>query len=320
MTMAEMPVIGARLKSEPVFLELVSWAKGVARALGHEELNLEHFALGAHLAHKNGKLADEPTLDAHLAAHDMQFAAYFRVNSPGLGKVEPVSDSLHAVHDFDLAAAKAELLDDNPVLNLLNKALAQILDDEMLERVAIHEAGHAVINLVLRPEVRIKGASIKPSSYYQGVVMWDTSSPHFSGHHAHTLEDIKDELCISLAGQMATVRAFGADAANVGVGSDMQHATTIAFEAIALQGLDPDFGPIHLPTIAKLLHEHTGTPVPAGYLFDEAQRRTQTLIKSASEQTRHLVEKHWDDIQRVSKLLLENEVVDENAIRTAMKV
>jgi len=319
MNTAELPVIGARLKSEPVFGELIAWAKGVAKTLGQEELDLEHLALGAHLAHKRGRLLEAPTVDAHLSAHDKNFAAYFRVAGISLDQVNPTSEALQANRAFDLSAAKAELLDDNPVLNLLNSALAQILDDEMLERVAFHEAGHAVISLVLRPEIRIEGASIRPSASGEGVVVFDTSSPYYSGRHAYNLENIKEELCISLAGQMATIKAFGADAANVGVGADMQNATTTAFEAVALLGLDPDFGPIHLPTIAKLLHEHTGTPVPSGYLFDEAQRRTQALIKSAYEQTMQLVKEHWDAIEKVSQLLLDEEEVGEDAIRAAIK-
>lgn len=332
MSMDELAPVGSRLVSEPEFQALLSWAKGVATALGDQELNLEHFALGAHLAHKNGGLSDSRTLDAHLAAHDRHFEAYLRIEGASLDDVQPSAAAFHATRDFDLAAAKVEIDDDNPVLDFLNKALTEIVASEKLERIAIHEAGHAVISLALRPEVRIKYASIRPIGDKGGAVQFDIDSPLYSDAHAHCLEDVKEDLCVSLAGQVATVKAYGADAANVGVGGDMQKATFAAFEAVALLGLDPEFGPIHLPTIAELIdgvlkkqggatnategitHSQAG-----GYLFDEAQRRTQALLKSAHEWTRQLVDEHWDAIQRVAQLLLENEVVDEEAIRAAFK-
>jgi len=331
MNIAELAPVGSRLVSEPDFQALLSWAKGVATALGDQELKLEHLALGAHLAHKNGGLRTTRTLGAHLAAHDRHFEAYVRVTGAPLDDVQPSSATFHATREFDLAAARAEI-DDNPVLDFLNKALTGIVASEKLERIAIHEAGHAVISLVLRPEIRIKYASIRPIGDAGGAVQFDTDSPLYSGAHARCLEDVKEDLCVSLAGQVATVKAYGADAANVGAGGDMHKATNTAFEAVALLGLDPEFGPIYLPTIAELMDgllKKQGSDAETaggsshfqagGYLFDEAQRRTQTLLKSAYEWTRQLVDEHWDAIQRVTQLLLENEVVDEEAIRAALK-
>jgi len=328
----ELPPVGSRLIAEPGFARLLAWAKGVAEGLGRTELCLESFALGAHLAHKNGDLRDAPTLDAHLAAHYRHFGAYLRARGASLDTVQPSSAAFHGTRDFDLAAAKVELEDDDPLLDFLNKALTGIVAGEKLERIAIHEAGHAVISLALRPEIRIKHASIRPSGERGGVVQFDADSPLYSGAHAHCLEDVKEDLCVSLAGQVATVKAYGADAANVGAGGDMQNATVTAFEAVALLGLDPEFGPIHLPTIAEMMDgvlnkqaraahaaEAPGHSQAGGYLFDEAQRRTQALLKSAYEWTRQLVDEHWDAIERVAQLLLENEVVDEEAIRSAVR-
>jgi hypothetical protein len=57
MNIAELAPVGSRLVSEPDFQALLSWAKGVATALGDQELKLEHLALGAHLAHKTAACA-----------------------------------------------------------------------------------------------------------------------------------------------------------------------------------------------------------------------------------------------------------------------
>ncbi len=319
MTTEEPTQIGDRLKSTPVFSQLLSWSKGVTTSLGYEELDLEAFALGAYLAHKNGHLDDAPVLNEHVAAHGRHFDTFIRTRRVNLNEVNPSSETLRATRDFDLAAARSEFDAENPTLALLNRALTEIVAEAKLERVAIHEAGHAVISLALRPEIRIERASISPSGDKAGVVMFDVTSPHYSSAHARCLEDVKEDLCVSLAGQVATVKAFGTDAANVGVGMDMRQATITAFEAVALVGLDPDFGPIHLATIAELMEKYVGAPTQGGYLFDEAQRRTQALLKSAFEGTQKLVDEHWDAIQRVAQLLLENEMVDENAILAAVK-
>lgn len=317
--MDELPPVGSRIIAEPGFPELLAWAKGVAEVLGRTELCLETFVLGAHLAHKNRALANAGVIDHHIGAHKPQFEAYLRIRGINLDDIQPSTAELHATRAFDLAVARAEGdEEDDPVRTLLNYALTGIVAAHKLERVAFHEAGHAIVSLVLRPEIRIEYASIMSDEDSAGAVSFDITSPHFSGAHARTLEDIKETLCVSLAGQVATIKAFGTDSANEGVGMDMVKATRVAFNAVALQGLDPEFGPIHLPTINALMNEFVGHQ-GGGYLFDAAQRRTQALIKSAYRQTTKLVDAHWGAIGRLAQLLLEKNVVYEDAIQAVMK-
>jgi len=58
--------------------------------------------------------------------------------------------------------------------------------------------------------------------------------------------------------------------------------------------------------------------VKSGWLFDEAQRRLQTLLKEAKAKTRVITETHWEKIEKVALLLLEKETISESEIRSVV--
>ena len=88
---------------------------------------------------------------------------------------------------------------------------------------AYHEAGHAVVSSVLRPEVPINKIKVKREQDYDGVTIYDGSSPHFRRWRR---EDDQIELCVLLAGQAAQSLKFGLGYMDRGVSSDIERATT----------------------------------------------------------------------------------------------
>lgn len=307
-----------KLRASSQFTDIMGFAKGLVKSNGHQELDLVHIALGAWLAKKNGVLNESVVIQHHLEQYQPELERFLDLTRWSNEGVTPSTDALDVSGALEQAVAKCGDSGD-PILALLNFALRAVNDVVGADRVAIHEAAHAVVSLALRPEVRIAEITIKPSNDAGGYVRWDETNPYYETPTSR--EDVIEDLCVALAGRAAQVRKFGADAADAGAQSDMHQATRKAFQAVAMIGLDEDFGPVFLPAIGEMMGKIAGLgdkPLVQGFLFDEAQRRTQVLLKEAYARTIDLVNQNWSSIEQVAGLLIEKKTVTEEELRKAL--
>ena len=95
-------------------------------------------------------------------------------------------------------------------------------------RIAIHEAGHAVIAVLVGRDVRV--ASILRRSSSLGLVAHDDGEER----HIRTPSELRDLIVVALAGRAAELQEYGE--ASTGIASDLAAATNIAAQLIGLVG------------------------------------------------------------------------------------
>jgi len=93
-------------------------------------------------------------------------------------------------------------------------------DENEIRKVAIHEAGHAFLNIYNGEEASI--LSISPRSNYGGYVKTKNRMTNY------TFEDYLGSIRTSFAGRAAEVEFFGEEGINEGASSDLRHATYFA--------------------------------------------------------------------------------------------
>jgi ATP-dependent Zn protease len=101
------------------------------------------------------------------------------------------------------------------------------LPDER-RRIAVHEAGHAVIAVLVGRDVRV--ASILRRSSSLGLVAHDDGEER----HLRTPSELHDLVVVALAGRAAEIQEYGE--ASTGIASDLAAATNIAAQLIGLVG------------------------------------------------------------------------------------
>lgn len=183
--------------------------------------------------------------------------------------------------------------------------LSSLSSEEMLEQVAIHEAGHAIISKVLMPHIKIEQVTITPRANTQGFVSYNFENTN----NNITVADFKNRICVALAGRESQIKKYGeVKGMDTGAGDDLKQATQDAYMAIAKYGMDQELGYINIDGIPNLTQMQTGITNTNIYQ-DEINKAIRKWLVSAEKATKKLIEKHWNKIELLADALLENEVV-----------
>jgi len=168
---------------------------------------------------------------------------------------------------------------------------------DSLEETAYHEAGHAIISKILMPQKKIEQITITPRKKSLGFVSYEKSENYSNP----TIDDIKNNICIALAGRLTQIKRYSnIKGLDTGASDDLRIATNMAYSAITYYGMDEEFGYLNIEEIKQL---NNG--------FDlEIRKRVQFWIKEAEKKTIDLIEIHWNKIESLAKKLLELEVID----------
>jgi len=255
------------------------------------EVNGDIFAAAAFAAYETGVFAHMPGLSAHFSLNQVYLEALVERVFDGRRPVKGGKSDL-LKWDQGLSQALKKGKDESErIISALNLGLttgANIISDQAT---AYHEAGHAVVSWVLRPEIPVNQILVKREKDYDGVTVYDGDSPHFQRGKRH---DYLVSLCISLAGRAAQALKYGLEDIDTGASSDLESATKRAWASIAYYGLDPEFGPIDLSVFKE----------PSGWLFDEAQKRLQVVMKEAAARTDQILAENWVHVEVIATELI----------------
>ena len=112
---------------------------------------------------------------------------------------------------------------------------------EFHRKIAVHEAGHAVVAMIDSAGKNIpEYVSILESENYNGVVA-DSMSYHLSKHKSRTYADIRHQIRVSLAGRVAEHLVYGSE--NISIASatdDLRKATELCFYMFSSRGVSND--------------------------------------------------------------------------------
>ena len=212
--------------------------------------------------------------------------------------------SFHCLR-HDLSAITQDILIEQINAIKYGEQQSYLSPEQMFEETAIYEAGYAVISKVLMPHVHLEHISLTPKD----------NKEHFISHNYNdvqdnmTVKDFKDKICISLAGRTSQIKLFGAiDGMDTGAVNDIQQATRDAYTAIAHYGMDKEVGYINIKGVID-----ANTKSLAGKDTQHYHEKINTALErwmlEGERNITDLVNKHWETIEMLSKLLLEKEII-----------
>lgn len=172
-----------------------------------------------------------------------------------------------------------------------------------LESTAYHEAGHAVISHILCPQVKIEQITVMPRGRTMGFVSYNNDEIRSND----SFEDIKNQTVISFAGRVAEIKFCGSKGVNSGASNDLKQASDRLFWAITNLGM------------GELGYVNIAGCCGADYINELAQKEVLKILGEQKNRCESLVDKHWNSIEKIAKILIEKEMIDEAEFLSVIK-
>ncbi|MDX8413003.1 MAG: AAA family ATPase [Mariprofundales bacterium] len=173
---------------------------------------------------------------------------------------------------------------------------------QSLDATAYHEAGHAIVSMVVNPDVHIEQVTVMPREDALGFVSYDIESAQYRQLNR---QEVLDHMCVALAGRIAQSRQFPDHGDDSGASSDLRKATWYAILAITKLGFDEKIGNV------VLLAEEFPPLIEKTMLLE----RVQAWVKAAETLCTKIIGQHWNQIDQLAQCLIKEEVVTGDQLR-----
>ena len=179
-----------------------------------------------------------------------------------------------------------------------------LLSPEDRERTAYHESGHALVGMLTPEADPVRKVSIIPRGQALGVTL---STPDVDRVN-YSREDLEAKIKVALGGRVAEEVVYGN--ITTGAESDIQQLTQIARQMVGRWGMSEKLGPVAVvPSDGQgpLLPGVSETSPQTQWLVDQ---EVQRLIEDAQGQVTDLLTDHREQLESLTRALLQAETLD----------
>jgi cell division protease FtsH len=193
----------------------------------------------------------------------------------------------------------------------------RVMSTKEREIVAYHESGHAIVATLLPGMDPVHKISIVQRGF--GALGYTMQLP-LEDRYLMQRDDLGRQLAVLLGGRAAEEIALGE--ISTGAQNDLQRTSDIARAMVTEWGMSDEIGAVNLSGERRGRFIDPGVPAPRGpYSEETAQRIDQEvrrIVQQAHDEARRLLDSHRDVLERVTRRLLEREVMDGEELRTLM--
>lgn len=176
----------------------------------------------------------------------------------------------------------------------------KIISPEEKRIVAYHEAGHAIAGWFLEHADPLVKVSIVP----RGVAALGYAQYLPKEQYLYTTEQLHDSMCMTMGGRVAEDLIFGK--ISTGAQNDLERITKLAYAMVTVYGMNERVGNL---SFNDQQNEYSfGKPYSdqTAEMIDEEVRK---LIANVYAQTKALLTKHRDDLEKIAQALLKREII-----------
>ncbi len=189
------------------------------------------------------------------------------------------------------------------------------MSDKEKENTAYHEAGHALLGLLLPNTDPLHKVTIIPRGPALGVTMYLPMEDKYS----HRKNELLDMLVMTMGGRVAEEIAFGD--VTTGARNDIKQATTVARKMVCEWGMSDKMGMVEYGEHDDYVF--LGKEISKNRNYSEATAQeidseVHALCENAHRLAKELLLKHRQTLETIAKALLEYETLDGSHIREIM--
>ncbi len=193
---------------------------------------------------------------------------------------------------------------------------SMIINDDEKQVTAVHEAGHALLTVLLPHADPIHKVTIIP----RGMALGVTQQLPVDDKHNYSRDYLDDQIAILLGGRIAEELTNGN--VTTGAGNDLDRATDMARRMVCEWGMSDEIGPLTFGKKEEQIFLGRDFTQHQDYSEDTAIRIDQEIKRIVTgnyERARTTLEAHASELNRIAEELLIREVLDADQVRRIAK-
>ena len=185
---------------------------------------------------------------------------------------------------------------------------SMVMTDDEKKLTAYHEAGHALVGILMPKCDPLHKVTIIPRGRALGVTM---SLPE-RDQYTFSRVQLESKLAMMFGGRIAEELIFGVENITTGAGNDIQQATGMARRMVTEFGFSEKLGPLRYTDndeeifLGHSVTQHKNVSEKTANMIDEEVRR---LIDEAEGKARSLLTENKDQLENITQALLEYETL-----------
>jgi cell division protease FtsH len=205
------------------------------------------------------------------------------------------------MEDFDYARDKI----------LMGAKREEVLQESEKEKTAYHEAGHTLTSWYLDGSNIVHKVTIIPRGRALGATQYLPVEDRLS----ISKRELEHQLVVLLGGRAAENIIY--DEMTVGAENDLERASSIARRMVTHWGMSPKLGPVSYktsdedPFLGREIHQQKHFSEHTQELIDSEVAR---ILNEAAKNAQNLLVEHRDELERLTKALIEREELSEAEI------
>jgi cell division protease FtsH len=180
------------------------------------------------------------------------------------------------------------------------------------ERVAHHEAGHALVGALMPDYDPVQKISIIPRGQAGGLT-WFTPSEDRMDTGLYSRAYLENQMAVALGGRLAEEIIFGEEEVTTGASNDLQQVARVAKQMITRFGMSDRLGPVALGRQQgnmflgrDIMSERDFSEETAAAIDEEVRK----LVDTAYIRAKEVLVNNRQVLDEIAQMLIEKETVD----------
>jgi cell division protease FtsH len=190
----------------------------------------------------------------------------------------------------------------------------RVINQKEREIIAYHESGHAIVASALPGMDPVHKISIVARGF--GALGYTMQLPT-EDRYLMQKQDLMNQMAVLLGGRSAEEVAIGE--ISTGAQNDLQRATDLARSMVTEWGMSDRMGVVHLEPARRNRFLDVQMPPERGYYSEDTAQlidaEVKQLVTHAHQEARRILREQRDLLERVTRRLLEQEVMEGEELR-----
>lgn len=195
---------------------------------------------------------------------------------------------------------------------------SMVMNEEEKRLTAYHEAGHAIVGLLVPEHDPVYKVSVIPRGRALGVTMFLPEEDRYS----YSRSRLESQISALFGGRLAEVLIFGVDKVTTGAANDIEKATDIARNMVTKWGLSDKLGPLTYGEeegevfLGRSVATRKEVSDSTAHVIDEEVR---AIIDRNYKRAEQILNNNVDKLHIMAEALIKYETIDDIQIAEVMK-